>query len=113
MKPHAGGQPLYYPQLLRNATETPSRRRPTGQEIKKNKKIGWIGTGTMGNSMAGHMIKNGYNLMINNRTKSKADNLVQQGAKWESIENIAKESDYLFLMLGMPDEVEKLVLGDP
>jgi len=28
--------------------------------IKANKKIGWIGTGVMGKSMAGHLIKNGY-----------------------------------------------------
>ena len=44
--------------------------------IKANKKIGWIGTGVMGKSMAGHLIKNGYTLLVHNRTKSKADDLI-------------------------------------
>lgn len=35
------------------------------------------------------------------------------GATYESIENIAKEADYLFLMLGFPDDVEKTVFGNP
>ena len=35
------------------------------------------------------------------------------GATWESAENVAKEADYLLLMLGFPDDVEKTVLGNP
>ena len=35
------------------------------------------------------------------------------GATWESPENIAKEADYVVLMLGFPDDVEKTVLGNP
>ncbi len=38
----------------------------------KSLKIGWIGTGVMGFSMCGHLLKNGYNLFVNNRTASKA-----------------------------------------
>lgn len=43
-------------------------------------KIGWIGTGVMGKSMAGHLIKQGHSLMVYNRTASKADELVAAGA---------------------------------
>jgi 3-hydroxyisobutyrate dehydrogenase len=51
-------------------------------------------------------------LLVHNRTKSKADELVEMGATYESIENIAKEADYLFLMLGFPKDVENMVIGE-
>ena len=47
-------------------------------------KIGWIGTGVMGSSMAGHLIKNGYALSVFNRTQSKADGLVAAGAAFKT-----------------------------
>ena len=43
-------------------------------------KIGWIGTGVMGKSMAGHLMGKGHSLMVFNRTASKADELVAAGA---------------------------------
>lgn len=45
-------------------------------------KIGWIGIGVMGKSMAGHLMNQGYTLLVHNRTKSKADELVQMGATY-------------------------------
>lgn len=45
-------------------------------------KIGWIGTGVMGKSMAGHLIAKGYKLCVHNRTKAKTDELVAQGAEY-------------------------------
>lgn len=39
-------------------------------------RIGWIGTGVMGKSMCGHLMKNGYNLSIYTRTASKAEELI-------------------------------------
>jgi 3-hydroxyisobutyrate dehydrogenase len=70
----------------------------------KNLKIGWIGTGVMGKSMAEHLINKGYNdIYVFNRTASKADGLVKLGAKYmESPIAVAKEVDVLFLMLGYP-----------
>jgi len=43
-------------------------------------KIGWIGTGVMGKSMATHLINNGFKLAIYNRTQSKTEELVKLGA---------------------------------
>ncbi len=78
-----------------------------------SKKVGWIGTGVMGKSMAGHLLTKGYTLMVHNRTPSKADGLVEKGAKYcENPQDIAKEADYLFLMLGLPSDVESMVFGD-
>ena len=56
-------------------------------------KIGFIGTGVMGQSMAGHLLKAGHELYVHNRTKSKADGLVSEGAIWcEKVTDVAKQS---------------------
>ena len=73
-------------------------------------KIGWIGTGVMGNPMAKHIMNKGHNMMVYNRTASKAENLVQAGARFMQPSEIAQEADYLFMMLGYPHDVEKMVL---
>ena len=78
--------------------------------MKKSIKVGWIGTGVMGKSMAGHLMKHGYkDMYVYNRTAAKADELVKNGAKFMSPLEVAKHSDYLFLMLGYPHDVEKMV----
>ena len=49
--------------------------------LSKDTKIGWIGTGVMGVSIAGYLIAQGYQLFVYNRTKSKAQPLIDKGAK--------------------------------
>ena len=78
--------------------------------VEKVLKVGWIGTGVMGKSMIGHMMKHGYQMLVFNRTASKADELVAAGATFMPALEIAKQSDFLFLMLGYPHDVEKMVL---
>jgi 3-hydroxyisobutyrate dehydrogenase len=79
----------------------------------KNIKVGWIGTGVMGRHMAGHiMTKGNLKIQVYNRTASKADALVQEGAEFKSAIEIAKDADYLFLMLGYPHDVESMVLDN-
>ena len=69
--------------------------------------MGWIGTGVMGNEMARHLLEDGYKVSVHNRTKSKADSLISQGAEWISDPiNLAKQSDFVFMMLGYPHDVE-------
>ena len=51
-------------------------------------------------------------MMTFNRTASKADELVARGAKFMSPKEIAQEADYLFLMLGYPQDVQKMVLDE-
>lgn len=77
----------------------------------KSIKIGWIGTGVMGKHQAAHLIKNGYtDFYVFNRTASKADELVQMGAKYmESPRALAKEVDVLFMMLGFPEDVKNII----
>ena len=45
-------------------------------------KVAFIGTGIMGAPIAGHILDAGYDLTVNNRTKSKAEGLLAKGAHW-------------------------------
>ena len=79
--------------------------------MEKAIKVGWIGTGVMGKSMCGHLMTNGYQLSIYTRTKAKAEDLISRGAHWNEIKEIAEQSDYLFMMLGYPHDVEDVVFN--
>lgn len=74
--------------------------------------VGWIGTGVMGKSMCHHLLKAGYALNVYNRTKAKADDLIEEGAKWLAPEALAAGSDVVVLMLGFPKDVSEMVLGE-
>lgn len=75
--------------------------------------IGWIGTGVMGKSMCNRILNAGYQVNVFNRTKSKADHLIESGAAWcSSPGEIAEKSDIIFSIVGYPDDVESVILGD-
>jgi 3-hydroxyisobutyrate dehydrogenase len=75
-------------------------------------KVGWIGTGVMGSSMAGHLLKAGFSLTAHSRTKSKAEALLAQGAKWaDSPKAVAAASDVIFAIVGFPSDVREVFLG--
>jgi 3-hydroxyisobutyrate dehydrogenase len=79
----------------------------------KRKRIGWIGTGLMGNPMAKHLLTAGYNLNVFNRTKQKAEDLVEMGANWfDTPADIAATSDVIFTMIGFPKDVEECYFGE-
>jgi 3-hydroxyisobutyrate dehydrogenase len=73
--------------------------------------LGWIGTGVMGKSMCGHLLKKGYNLSIYNRTRSKTEDLLNLGAKYLTPTEMAEQCDIIFLMVGYPRDVEEIVLN--
>jgi 3-hydroxyisobutyrate dehydrogenase len=75
-------------------------------------RIGWIGTGVMGVSMCGHLIRQDFAVTVNNRTRSKADALLELGATWaDSPRGVAQQSDVIFTMVGFPDDVRQVILG--
>jgi len=77
-----------------------------------NTRIGWIGTGIMGGPMCGHVLSGGYRTSIYNRTKSKAEELINKGAVWRtSPEEVAKNSDIIFTILGYPEDVREVYFG--
>jgi 3-hydroxyisobutyrate dehydrogenase len=75
--------------------------------------IGWIGTGVMGSSMCMHLIKKGYKTVVYNRTKQKAEKLIEAGSEWaESPKGVAQKSDVIFTIVGFPQDVRKVYFGD-
>ncbi|CAF4349716.1 unnamed protein product, partial [Adineta steineri] len=76
-------------------------------------RIGFIGIGVMGASMAGHLIKAGYKLNIFTRTAAKADSLVSLGASlFKTPREVAQESDVVISIVGYPKDVEEILLDD-
>lgn len=76
-------------------------------------KIAWIGTGVMGESMAGHLLDAGHELYVYNRTVSKTENLVKRGAKLlTEIKDAPLNADVIFTMVGYPKDVEGVYLGN-
>ena len=74
--------------------------------------IGFIGTGVMGCSMAGHLIKAGYPLLVFNRTRAKARTLEEQGATWcGSVAEIAARAEVIVSIVGYPEDVAAVYLG--
>jgi len=75
-------------------------------------RIGWIGTGVMGMSMAGHLIDAGYDLVAFNRSPGKLKPLVDRGASVAgSPAEVARVSDVVFTMVGYPSDVRQVILG--
>lgn len=74
--------------------------------------IAFIGTGVMGRSMAGHLQKAGHSLHVYNRTKEKAQALIDAGAQWhDSAGAAAAAADVVITILGFPADVEASYLG--
>jgi len=74
--------------------------------------VGFIGLGIMGASMAGHLRKAGHGLHLYNRSKSRTDALVAQGAAWHaSPAAAAAASDFVISMVGYPADVEEIYFG--
>lgn len=78
-----------------------------------SKRIGFIGLGVMGGSMAAHLLAAGHSLTVFNRTREKGADLMTRGAKWaDTPAAVAAASDILISMVGYPHDVEKIYLGD-
>lgn len=74
--------------------------------------IGWIGTGVMGASMAGHLLRAGHTLIVSTRTRARAQSLLDEGATWtDTPRELARQSDVVFSMVGYPSDVEEVYLA--
>lgn len=75
-------------------------------------RIAWIGTGIMGNSMAGHLLRAGHPVTVHSRTRAKAQGLLDAGAAWAgSPAEAARGAEIVCTCVGMPDEVEAVYFG--
>ena len=75
-------------------------------------RIGFVGTGIMGRSMAGHLLAAGHEVNVFNRTREKAQPLLTAGAHWhDDPGSVAAASDVVITMLGLPADVEEVYFG--
>lgn len=83
-------------------------------EVEPGKtRVGWIGAGVMGRSMAGHVLARGYELTLHSRTRARAGELLARGATWAgSPREVAERSDVVFVIVGLPAEVREVLLGE-
>lgn len=71
--------------------------------------IGLIGTGVMGQGMAKNLLQAGYPVSVYTRTKSKAEDLINEGAVWKpSIAELSQQSQVIITMVGFPEDVEEV-----
>lgn len=74
--------------------------------------IGFVGTGVMGASMAGHLLRAGCSLRVHNRTRERAQSLVDAGAVWcDTPAQVAQGADAVITIVGYPADVEQVYLG--
>ena len=67
----------------------------------------------MGKPMARNLLEAGYDLVVYNRSRGKAEDLIPEGAEVaESPEEVARDAGIVFTMLPGPPEVREVVAGE-
>jgi 3-hydroxyisobutyrate dehydrogenase len=75
-------------------------------------RIGFIGTGIMGKPMAHNLLKGGYRVTVHNRTKTKAEQLIAEGAIWaENPAACARNNDVVITCVPDTPDVREVLLG--
>ncbi|MCV9949158.1 NAD(P)-dependent oxidoreductase [Paenibacillus sp. BT-177] len=68
------------------------------------KNIGFIGLGTMGAPMASNLLKQGFGVTVYNRTASRCEPLIEQGARTASTPREAAEGQHLVITMVSDDQ---------
>ena len=72
-------------------------------------RVGWVGTGVMGRWMCQHIISKGYSATVYNRSRDKAQPLIDLGAAYaDSPKAVAERSDIVFAIVGFPKDVREI-----
>lgn len=76
-------------------------------------RVGYIGLGLMGKSIARNIVKAGFPLVVHNRSRGAVDDLVAAGAQAaDSPREVAKQVDLVFTNLPDTPDVELVALGN-
>ncbi|HKJ37858.1 MAG TPA: NAD(P)-binding domain-containing protein, partial [Anaerolineales bacterium] len=76
-------------------------------------KVGYIGLGLMGKSMARNILKAGFSVVVHNRSQDAVDELVAEGAvRANSPKEVAGQVDVVFTNLPDSPDVELVALGE-
>lgn len=80
--------------------------------VRATQMIGFVGLGVMGRSMARHLLNAGHDLLVYNRTRARADEIIALGATWcDSPREVAARADVVITMVGYPSDVEEIYFG--
>jgi 2-hydroxy-3-oxopropionate reductase len=75
-------------------------------------KVGYIGLGIMGKSIARNILKSGFPVVVHNRSRAAAEELAAEGARQAySPAEVAAQTDVIFTNLPDSPDVEAVVLG--
>lgn len=78
-----------------------------------DERVGFIGLGIMGQGMARNLIKAGVDLTVWNRTSSKMEPLLHEGAKGAtSPADLARQCDVIITCVSDTPDVEAVILGE-
>ena len=75
-------------------------------------KIGFIGLGIMGKPMAKNLVKAGYEVWVNNRSRAPMDELAACGAHAGTRQELAENCDVIITMLPNGPQVKEVMLGE-
>ena len=82
------------------------------QNSLKDLSVGWIGTGRMGFAMASRLLDAGADVTAWNRTRAKADPLMEKGGKVVDSPTELADRDVVFTMVGGPKDFEEVAMGE-
>ena len=82
------------------------------QNFLKDLTVGWIGTGRMGFAMASRLLDAGADVTAWNRTRAKAEPLMEKGGKVVDSPTELADRDVVFTMVGGPKDFEEVAMGE-
>jgi len=75
-------------------------------------RLAFIGLGIMGGPMALHLLAAGHSVVLNTRTKGRAEALLAKGATWaDSPADAARDAEVIFICVPDTPDVEAVLLG--
>ncbi len=77
----------------------------------RGERLGWIGTGRMGYSLASRLLEAGCDVSVYNRTRAKAEPLAEIGGKIVDSPRELAGCGIVFTMVHGPDDFKQIVLG--
>jgi 3-hydroxyisobutyrate dehydrogenase-like beta-hydroxyacid dehydrogenase len=75
------------------------------------RRLGWVGAGRMGHALAARLLAAGHDVAVWNRTRSKAESLVDAGATVVDTPAQLADRDVVFTMVAGPEDFKEVVLG--
>ena len=74
--------------------------------------VAFIGSGVMGRSMALNVLRAGYRLTMHTRTREKAADVLDGGARWApTLGEAVADADFVVTIVGFPQDVRDVYLG--